>query len=203
LNPSGGQIQTGLGDAGSISRGFADVGNNQRGLNFGGAPNMPNASFTGQNDPVTQAIIQRNQPFMDRARAQRETELTNQGLRGGQEAWQGAQDDLARQENDFNLAAIQAGAQQQNQMFGQQMAARQQGVGEIGQQGNFANNAQGQAFQQAAMRGDFGNAAQQQAFAQQLAGGTFGNQAQQQAYGQALGNTGLNLQAQQQASART
>lgn len=199
LNPSGGQIQSGLGDAGQINRGFADVGNNQRNLDFSGAPQLPQASFSGQNDPVTQAIMQRNQPFMDRRREQMRTQLINEGHVQGNEAYGNAMQDLGRQENDFNLAAIQAGAQQQNQMFGQQLAARQQGVGEAGQQGAFANTAQGQAFQQAAMRGEFGNEAQQQAFAQQLAGGTFSNQAQQQRYQQEFGNAGLNLGAQQQA----
>lgn len=199
LNPSGGPIQTGLGDAGGISRGFADVGNNQRSLDLSSAPSMPQASFTGASDPVTQAIVQRAQPFMDTQKSQLNTQLVNQGLVPGDEAYTNAMRNFDQQQNNFLLGAIQQGSQQQQALYGEQLAGRQQGVSELGQQGAFANSAQGQAFQQSAMRGDFGNQAQQQAFAQNLAGGQFGNQAQSQAYGQAYGNAGLNLGAQQQA----
>lgn len=67
-------------------------------------PQAPiNAGTTAQN-----AIMQRLQPQIDRNRNMRETELANQGIMRGSEAYQNAQSDLGNQENDlYSQAALQ------------------------------------------------------------------------------------------------
>jgi len=56
------------------------------------------------------AIIERNQPQMDRDRAALEQKLANQGIALGSEAWQNSLYDYNRATNDFRLGAdVQAG----------------------------------------------------------------------------------------------
>lgn len=56
------------------------------------------------------AIIERNQPQMDRDRAAMEQRLANQGISLGSEAWQNSLYDYNRATNDFRLGAdVQAG----------------------------------------------------------------------------------------------
>jgi hypothetical protein len=90
----------------------------------------PQSQATGANpqsgmdffsNAATQAIQQRQQPMMDRRRAQLENQLSNMGMARGSEAWNNAMQDLGRQENDANLAAITAGINQGNVAFGQGM----------------------------------------------------------------------------------
>lgn len=71
------------------------------------APQYNDAYRTQQRD----AIIQRNQPQMDRDAEALRTRLANQGIALGTEAWRNAQDDYARSVNDFRLGAdIQSGS---------------------------------------------------------------------------------------------
>lgn len=99
---------------------------------YAGLPKAPGIDdFSADRDKVTQGIIDRNQPMMDRSRAAQETQLTNQGLARGSEAWRNASDDLARQENDFRLAALNAGGAEQNRLFGLGSTARQQAIQEL------------------------------------------------------------------------
>jgi hypothetical protein len=90
-----------------------------------GRPDLQN---TLSRDQMTQAIIDRDQPAMDRRRAQIETQLSNQGIFRGSEAYQGAQDDIARQENDFRLGAIQAGGAEQSRQYGLESDARNKDI---------------------------------------------------------------------------
>lgn len=86
-----------------------------------GRPDLANAL---SRDKMTQSIIDRNQPMMDRRRSQIETQLSNQGIHRGSEAWNAAMDDLGREENDFRLGAIQAGGAEQSRMYGLESDAR-------------------------------------------------------------------------------
>lgn len=193
-------LQYDIGDAGQIQRSIENVGPMQRGLNYGGAPNLPGSGdFSRDRDLATQSIVARNQPFADSRRTQLETQLTNQGLRPGTEAWDNAMRQFDNSQNDFMLGAIGAGGAEQSRQFGLGMQARQQGVSEANTQGQFANQAQQQAFNQALQSGQFGNEAQQMAFGQNLARGNFYNQAQGQGYNQAMGEANLfnSTQAQQ------
>lgn len=96
------------------------------------APAAPGSgSFTADRDATTKSIIDRNAPVMQRDQNSLQTQLTNQGIMPGSEAWKNAQDDLSRKQNDFNLAAIQSGNVEQNQLFGQAQTAHQTGVQDL------------------------------------------------------------------------
>lgn len=88
----------------------------------------PDLANTLSRDQMTQSIMDRNQPAMDRRRAQIETQLSNQGLFRGSEGRAGAMDDLAREENDFRLGAIQAGGAEQSRMYGLESDARSKDI---------------------------------------------------------------------------
>lgn len=117
-----------------LSQGVGNVAESQLGrvadsvsqpFSYGGQPERVTRVGSGDanaaRDATTRAIIERNQPRMDRARAAQDTQLANQGIMRGSEAYENAQDDLARAENDFRLGAIREGNAEQNQIFGQEM----------------------------------------------------------------------------------
>ena len=158
---------------------------------------MPvNAGTTAQ-----QAILSRLDPQLERQRAQLQTQLANQGLVAGGEAYNEALKLQGQQENDLRTQAALQG-------LNLDMSARQQGLGEQQALGTFGNQAQlsqfgaGQAanqaanqamaqnYQQAQSAAQQGNAAQQQQFNQRVQAGEFGNQAQ-------LASFNANLQNQQ------
>ena len=82
-------------------------------------------------DRAEASILDRMQPLMDRQRAQRETQLANQGIMLGGEAYRNAQDDLARSENDARLAAITQGLNQRAPALQQDLALRNQPLNEL------------------------------------------------------------------------
>lgn len=77
-------------------------------------------------EQVTQALIDRNQPFIDRSREQTNNDLLIRGHTRGGQAWDATQDDLNRQENDMRLAAILAGGQEQSRIAGLESNRRAQ-----------------------------------------------------------------------------
>ena len=145
-------------------------------LNTSGVAGMPvNAGMTGQ-----QAIMSRLQPQIERERNQLETQLRNQGLVAGGEAYNNAATIQNQRENDLlSQAALQG--------VNVDLAANQQGFGQAVSQGTFGNQAQAQGFGQ-------GLQANQQGFTQALQSGQFGNEAQ-------LASFGAGLQNQQQGNA--
>ncbi len=123
----------------------------------------------GQYDQLAmQAIQQRQQPLQDRQRAALQTQLANQGIQQGSEAYTNAMRDLGMQENDANLAAITAGFNQGNTEFNQGL-----------QQGQFRNSALGQQFNQGLQQGQFANDASQNMFNQAATSAQVQNQAAQ------------------------
>jgi hypothetical protein len=124
-------------------------------LDTTGVAKMPiNSGTTAQ-----QAIMARLDPQIARNRVSTETQLINQGLRPGSEAYNNAINLLGQQENDQRTQAVLQG-------LGLDMSA----------------NAQG--YNQALSTGQFGNLAQAQNFGQGLAGQNLSNQAQAQNFGQ-------------------
>jgi hypothetical protein len=105
------------------------------------------------------AIMARLNPQIAKNRVSTETQLINQGLRPGSEAYNNAINLLGQQENDQRTQAVLQG-------LGLDMSA----------------NAQG--YNQALSTGQFGNLAQAQNFGQGLAGQSLTNQAQAQNFGQ-------------------
>ena len=121
----------------------------------------------------------------DQRQQQLENQLANRGISVNSEAYSRAMDDFQRSRTDaYNqaqMASITGGGAEAQRDFGMDLGLRQQQVGELGQQGQFANTAQ------------------QQAFAQQLAGGQAGNEALQAQFGMGSQARQQQLAAQQAA----
>lgn len=136
-----------VGDA--VSQPFSVAGLPERVSNVAAAGPGP-TDLNAARDATTNAIIARNQPLMDRQRSMLATQLRNQGLVPGGEAYGNAQDDLGRQENDFRLAAIAAGNAEQNQLFGQDLARGNQAFGQDVQNAGLANQVRATGIQEEA-----------------------------------------------------
>ena len=199
---------TGVGDvaqapgAAAMARGGPNAPRLQRQLDTSQLAAMPvNAGMTAQ-----QAIMSRLDPQLQRQRAQLETQLANQGLARGGEAYGAAITEQQQQENDLRTQAALQG-------ISLDMGARQQGLGEAQTLGSFANqsalarfgagqqatqsqNAAGQQnFQNELARQAAANQAQAQAFGQRAQAGQFGNEAQLAAFQAALQNQSAGNQA--------
>lgn len=200
----GGQVQTQFNQGGALQNAptAGQYGLAQGGLN---APNlssqldlsnvakMPvNAGMTAQ-----EAIMRRLEPSLARQRTSTETQLINQGLRPGTEAYDNAARILGEQENDLRSQAALQG-------LNLDIGANQQGFSQALQGGQFANAADlaqfgaGLQAQQAANQAiaqNYGqgmtaaqaqNATEAQRYNQAMQAAQFGNTAQQQALAQAL-----------------
>ena len=111
----------------------------QTSLDTSGIAKMPvNAGMTGQ-----EAIMARLEPSLAKQRVSTETQLINQGLRPGTEAYNNAIQLLGQQETDARTQAIVQGL-------------------------NLDIGANAQGFNQAVQSGQFGNTAQQQALAEAI-----------------------------------
>jgi hypothetical protein len=110
----------------------------QTSLDTSNIARMPvNAGMTGQ-----EAIMSRLEPSLARARTTTETNLVNQGLRPGTEAYDNAIRSLGEQETDQRTQAVLQG-------INLDTAANAQGYNQALQGGQFANTAQQQALAQA------------------------------------------------------
>ena len=110
----------------------------QTSLDTSGIAKMPvNAGTTGQ-----EAIMSRLEPSLARNRVSTETQLINQGLRPGSEAYDNAIKLLGQQENDARTQAALTG-------IGLDTSANAQGFNQALQSGQFGNTAQQQALAQA------------------------------------------------------
>jgi len=143
------------------------------GLDLSNVAAMPiNAGTTGQ-----QAIMARLEPQIARNRVSTETQLINQGLRPGSEAYNNAITLLAQQENDQRTQAVLQG-------LGLDMSANAQGYGQALTSGQFGNTAQAQNFGQGNIQQQLYNQAQAQNFGQGNIQQQLFNQAQGQNFGQ-------------------
>lgn len=92
------------------------------------APRAPTLRQTSGNDysadrlRVEQAMLERARPEMEGARRADEARLAAQGINLGSEAYRAGQDDTGRRENDFRLATILAGGQEQSRLHGEERA---------------------------------------------------------------------------------
>ena len=158
-----------------------------RGLDTSNVAAMPiNAGMSAQN-----AIMARLEPQMARQRVSTETQLINQGLRPGSEAYNNAATLLGQQENDQRTQAVLQG-------LGLDMSANSQGYGQALSSGQFGNQAQAQNFGQGNTQQGIYNAAQAQNFGQGTSAQNMLNQAAGQNYTQNYNTTAQNNAAQQQ-----
>ncbi|WP_448206493.1 hypothetical protein [Azospirillum sp. sgz302134] len=100
-----------------------------QGIDLSGLPDLTQ-DFSADRDKVQQALLARLTPYMDQRRQQLSAQLANQGITLGSEAWQAGQDDLGRQENDLNLAAVAQAGQEQQRLRQMALQTRQQGIQE-------------------------------------------------------------------------
>lgn len=179
---SGGPIQDSFDSGGQIQRGFDSGGQIQRSLD---------ATPSQYRDRAQAAIEQLMAPQLAQRRAAAETQLVNQGLGRGSEAWRNELRDVNDAETRAGLMAIAAGRDEAGQLFDQSVRsgdfvnrAQSQGFGQNMAAAGFANQAQGQAFGQNQAQAGFRNQAQAQRFGQGATAGAFQNAAQAQAFGQ-------------------
>jgi len=141
---------------------------------------MPvNAGMTAQ-----QAIMSRLDPQLQRQRAQLETQLANQGLARGGEAYNAAITEQQQQENDLRTQAALQG-------ISLDMGARQQGLGEAQTLGGFANQSALAGFGAGQQATQTRNAAIAQNFGQGLGAAGAYNAAAGQQFGQGMDVAGL------------
>lgn len=111
-------------------------------FDLGGLAELPkelagSQDYGAQRDMVTEAMMARMRPEMDRRAESMRTRLANQGLAPGSEAYNRDAFNLGQQENDALLAAILAGGTEQSRMQSMDLnaanyarGARQQGLQE-------------------------------------------------------------------------
>ena len=133
-------ISTQLNDL--ASQGIGYVGNAVSTLaSPAGLPGMttsvdPN-NGTDVRDQITNAMMQRLQPQIDRDRAALDSKLANQGIQLGSDAYKAADDDFNRGVSDQRIAALLGGDQEQQSAFNRGLAS-----------GQFGNQARTQALQE-------------------------------------------------------
>jgi len=122
--------------------------NLQRSLNMEGLPGMPGNAEDTRNrveDALYQRHVRRLDPQFQREQGSLETQLANQGLTRGSEAWNNAAQDFGNRKEDAYeramLESILAGGQEATRDFGMDLQRRQQGYNETLGAGNFANSA--------------------------------------------------------------
>lgn len=154
----------------------------QGSYDFSNVAAMPNTGdFNQARDEVTNAYMQRLQPYIDRDRAAMQTKLANQGITMGSEAYGADNDSFNRGVNDQRIAALLSGDQEAQRLFANAMQVRGQGVNEAISQGNFGNQAQAQEYGQNQQNLQNANQAAQANYAQGLSSAQFANQARAQA----------------------
>jgi hypothetical protein len=207
-----GPIQSSYVGSGSPLTGYTSAGSQQ--MTFGDAGPIRSGYGDGKDaltsrSNVENSLFSRMQPQNDRDLEKLRSQLADQGIRYGSQAYTAAMDNYNRGINDQRLAITAQGGQEQKlqediaaQRAGFANAAEQQAYVQAQGRGTFANTAQAVQEQQnqqhaafynaaqkqledmVAQRAGFANAAQQQAYAQAQGRGTFANAAQAAGYQQ-------------------
>jgi len=173
----------------------SDVGpaNLRTNLDFSGAPALPGINdFSKERDAVTNAMYARSAALLDPQYAQREqaleSKLANQGIARGSEAYNTDYGNFAREREsayaDARDRALLAGGAEQSRLFGQGLAARQQGIGEEQAGAQFQNTAAQQQFQNLMQQLGVTNATEQQQMLDMLNAANLSNTQRGQAFGE-------------------
>lgn len=190
---------------GDIATGVSG-GGIQNNLNFGGVAQIPGMNdLTGEAQRVEDALFQsgldRIEPVFEQERQILLAELANKGIPLDSELGQRQLEQFDQRKadalRDLQADAVRQGTSRFSTLFGAGLGARQQGVGEVLSQGQFANQSQQQGFGQNLAGGQFQNQAVAQQLAQALAQGNFLNQAQGQQFQQGLDRAELTNKAAQ------
>jgi len=169
------------------------------------------ANFVDERHRIEDSLFNRMQPEHDRQTDQLRTQLANQGLTPGSEAFNQEMQRMSDQQARERFNALQQGGQEQQSLQNMLMGQQQQAFGQSKDSQAAQNQALQQLFQQYQAVGQFGlgagqqgfaqniaaqqaqNAAKQAAFQQSLAAGQFANQGMQQEYAQQLGANAQNF----------
>lgn len=151
--------------------------------------------FTADRNAVSNAVYgqatSRLDPQYEHSEEQLRSQLANQGLGENSAAWQTAMDQFGRQKTDAynqaNFSATQAGAAEQQQLFGQSVA-----------QGQFANSAAGQQYAQNQGQAQFYDQTSQDAYSRAMQNAGFYNSSQGQQFQQDLAGANLSNSARSQ-----
>ena len=129
------------------------------------------AARKATSDALYQQATSRLDPQWNNTQNQQDAKLANMGVMFGTGAYGKAQTQLDQAKNDaYNQAtwsSIAAGNDEQQRLFSDSLAQRQQGASEANAQGQFANTAQAQAYAQALQNSQFGNQARAQGLQEQ------------------------------------
>ena len=190
-------LQQTITSGGQIADSFDAGGTAQRGVNLSGVPQL-RSDFENMGQEATDAAYRRNTRYMDPQFQQQEQDIRSrlaaQGITAGSDAYnreiQNFENSRQQAYDAARDSAVGQGYDLQNQLFGQSLAGRQQGVGEQFDLGNFSNSALAQQFGMNQAQAQFGNQAQAQRFGQNAAQAQFANDAAQQQFlrNQAMAN---------------
>lgn len=115
----------------------------------------PEDGFSADRQRVEDALMQRLNPYLSQDKEALNTQLANQGLQPGSEAYDRALQQINAQQTDARLAVIgQAGDEQQRL---NDMAAQQAGFENAAQQQQYSQNLSSASFTNAANQGTFDN----------------------------------------------
>lgn len=96
-----------------------------------GTLSQPFTPTYGTREAVTDALMARMAPSMERDRANLEARLANQGIGLGSAAWNAGMDDFNRAQNDARLAAILQGGNEASAQLQRDIAVRNQPLNEV------------------------------------------------------------------------
>lgn len=179
-----GTIQKGLDQSkiGAINSTFSGGGGLQRDIADPGAITKSyNTDFSTDRRRVEDAIFSRVDPMMERDREALRTQLVNQGIGVGSEAYDREMARFGQGVTDARMQTILAGGQEQSRMVGLEAA-----------RAAFENSAQQQNYSQLMGRADLNNQASMMDFSQAAARAAYELQAQGQGYDQQMGQAMLN-----------
>ncbi len=202
--PNAGNVQSSIAGAGNIQRDVANAGPIKTSL--GDTGNITNSyDYNADTSRYENALMERMNPQLAQSRSALETQLANQGLQPGSEAYNRAIDAATRQENDARLGAILNAGQEQSRLAGLardqasfQNSAQQQNFNQALAAAGFGNQAQAQQYGQNANNMQQANTAQAQQFSQNAAQLEATNSAQSQKFQQGLASAGFGNDAKQQ-----
>jgi hypothetical protein len=159
---------------------------------LGPAPTMDAA----YRDQILSSMLQRQQPMMDRDRMALETQMANQGIAPGSQAWQRGMDDYSRAQTDMRLAMDQRAGDEMARMYGMQTNARDRAMNEMVQQRQIPLNELAAMLSGGQVQGpSFVPSPQVQMQPADIMGATYGSyNAQQNAYNQQMQNQRANTQ---------
>lgn len=118
---------------------------------------MPDAGF-GAVQQVSDAMMSRLRPDLDRGRDAEIQRLKAQGITEGTPAWQRAMEVLGRKDTDASMQSLLAGTQAYGDIFNRGMAVRKQGMNEATTAADFSNDLRGRQLAERMGLADYSNA---------------------------------------------